>query len=127
HEVVDLVLGDEPLELGQGGRGVGAVEAADRQHRLARGELERGGALRADGGGGPRVARGAGREQPGERAADLGAAAQAAAPAEAATSGPAAAEAAREPAGTALPAEGAARELAAGLPARAESAQSGRA
>ena len=35
HEVVDLVLGDERLELGQARRRVGAVETADRHDRDA--------------------------------------------------------------------------------------------
>jgi hypothetical protein len=38
-EVVHLMLGYVVLKLGQGGRGVGAVEAADRHDRLVAGQL----------------------------------------------------------------------------------------
>src|SRR6185437_10168949 len=78
-EVVDLALGDHRLELGQRGGRVGAVEAADRHHRVAAGgELDRRGRLRADGRRGPLVPRRVLLKQLDQRAADLGAAGQAA-------------------------------------------------
>src|SRR4030088_989502 len=39
-EVVDLVIRDIPLELGERRRGVGAVEPADRHDRLAAGVVQ---------------------------------------------------------------------------------------
>jgi hypothetical protein len=42
---VDLLFGDIALELRQARRGVGAVEAADRDNRIAGRELQRRSAL----------------------------------------------------------------------------------
>ena len=77
--VVDLALGDHRLELGQGGRRVGPVEAADRQHGVAAGgQLDRRGLLGALGRGDPLVLRRILLEELDQRAAHLGAAGQAA-------------------------------------------------
>jgi hypothetical protein len=75
--VVDLVLHDEGLELGQGRRGVGAVESADRHDRVAAGrELDRGSLLRALRRRDPLVLRRAGLQQLNQRAVHLGVARQ---------------------------------------------------
>src|ERR1700684_3892251 len=69
--IVDLVLGDELLELREAGRRVGAAEAADRHHRdTAGGKLHRGGAVGAIRRRRPLVMGRARLEQFGERAAD---------------------------------------------------------
>ena len=41
QDVADLALGHQLLELGQGGGGIGAVEAADGDHRLTAGDDDR--------------------------------------------------------------------------------------
>src|SRR5690242_13666506 len=46
-EVMDLALPHVLLELGERRRGISAVEAADRHHRLVTRELERRGIVRA--------------------------------------------------------------------------------
>src|SRR6478735_6385796 len=61
-EVVDLVVRDVLLELGERRAGVGAVEAADRHDGQLRAELETGRRLGSDCCGDPRVASGIGRE-----------------------------------------------------------------
>ena len=64
------MVGHVPLELGQRGRRVGAVEPADRHDRLTAGQLQRRGAVRAHRGRGPPVAGRAVLEQRGQGAAD---------------------------------------------------------
>src|ERR1700733_12160299 len=100
-EVVDVVVGDVPLELGERRRRVGAVEPADRHDRLSAGQLQRCRAVRADRGRRPPVAGRAVLEQRGEGAAELRVAGQAAAPAACTTATDAAVGAATESAGEA--------------------------
>src|ERR1700733_13565568 len=77
-EVVDVVVGGVPLELGEGRRRVGAVEPADRHDRLSAGQLQRRRAVRAARGPRPPVAGRSVLQQRGEGAADLRVAGQAA-------------------------------------------------
>src|SRR4029453_18778224 len=63
EEVVDPALGHVLLELGQGGAGVAAVEAADGHDRVAGGQLDAGGRVGPDGGRDPGVAVGVLLEQ----------------------------------------------------------------
>ena len=62
-EVVDLALRDVLLELGQGRRGVGAVEAADGHDGLTAAQLVAGGVVRVHRGGRPGVLAGVGLQR----------------------------------------------------------------